>query len=190
MTARQSEYNTFATADLLTGCLWHPHRNTEQEKNPSVAIEIERKFLMASEGWRPGVVRTKIIVDGLLMSADGRKLRVRLCDGQATLTFKGRRDGFQREEVELPMDLSQAQILLEQHCDGRVLSKKRHLVPQGDLVWEIDEYDTPLDGVVLAEIELPSADHRVDLPDWIGQEVSGDPRWQKLNLLAARQDGG
>lgn len=154
-----------------------------------MAVEIERKFLLASEAWRPLVTQTQNIVDGLLMEADGAKLRVRLCDGKATLTFKGKRSGLQREEVELPLEIDQAQNLLNHHCDGRILAKSRHLVPWGTLTWEIDEYASPLDGIVLAEIELPSAEHPVALPDWIGQEVSGEPRWRKLNMLEARRTG-
>ncbi|MEI6098181.1 MAG: CYTH domain-containing protein [Alphaproteobacteria bacterium] len=99
-----------------------------------MAIEIERKFLTVAEGWRQDVVQTKVILDGLMMAVGGRKLRVRICDGQATLTFKGRKDGLRREEVELPMEVEQARILLDHHCDGRILSKRRHLVPQGDLI--------------------------------------------------------
>ena len=148
-----------------------------------MAVEIERKFLTASQAWRQSVVKTQRIVDGLLMAADGCKLRVRLCDSQATLTFKGRRVGISREEVELPLDFSQAQGLLDHHCNGRILSKSRHLVPQGDLVWEIDEYDVPLKGIVLAEIELPDPNHVIGLPLWIGAEVTGDPKWSKLKLL-------
>ncbi len=152
-----------------------------------MTVEIERKFLTVSDAWRHDVVQRLHIVDGLLMDAEGRKLRVRLCNGQTTLTFKGRRTGLQREEVELPLDLAQAHELLDHHCEGRILSKTRHLVPDGGLIWEVDEYDAPLAGVVLAEIELPEADHPVRLPDWIGAEVSGDPRWRKLNMLRAKQ---
>ncbi len=121
------------------------------------------------------------------MDAEGCKLRVRLCDGHGTLTFKGRRAGLSREELELPLDQEQAKMLLDHHCGGRILSKTRHLVPHGDLVWEIDVYDAPLEGVVLAEIELPHAEHPVVLPDWVGAEVSGDPLWRKLNMLEARK---
>jgi adenylate cyclase len=151
-----------------------------------VSIEIERKFLITSEVWRQAVVRTKRIVDGLLMASDGCKLRVRLYDGQATLTFKGRRSGLAREEVDLPLDLDQAQSLLDHHCLGRVLSKSRHLVPQGELIWEIDEFDAPLKGIVLAEIELPEVDHALAMPSWIGEEVTGDPNWSKFKMLEAR----
>lgn len=150
-----------------------------------MALEIERKFLVASDAWKPLVVKSLRITDGILMSADGRKLRVRLIDGRATLTFKGRREGLVREEVELPLDAEQALLLLDHHCNGPNLTKTRHLVPLADLVWEVDIYDSPLQGVILAEVELPAADHPVTLPDWIGAEVTGDPAWRKVNMVAA-----
>lgn len=149
-------------------------------------FEIERKFLTASEAWRPLVIQSQKITDGLVMEGDGRKLRVRLCDGQATLTYKGPRETIRREEIELPLALEEADRLLQHHCDGRLLSKTRHLVPQGDLVWQIDVYDAPLDGITLAEVELPAIDHELPLPDWIGQEVTGDPAFRKINLLQSR----
>jgi len=156
-----------------------------KRRTSGVSIEIERKFLITSEVWRQAVVRTQRIVDGLLMTSDGCKLRVRLCDGQATLTFKGHRSGLARGEVELPLELDQAQSLLDNHCIGRILSKSRHLVPQGDLIWEIDEFDAPLQGIVLADLELTEADHALAMPSWIGEEVTGDPNWSKFKMLEA-----
>lgn len=149
-------------------------------------FEIERKFRLAGDGWQDLVTQSLRITDGLIMQADGRKLRVRICDGAAVLTYKGARDGLQREEIELPLSADEARTLLDQHCDGRILSKTRHLVPAGDLTWEIDVYDAPLDGVILAEVEIPTLDHPVPLPDWIGQEVTGDPAWRKIAMLKAR----
>ena len=150
-----------------------------------MSLEIERKFLLASDAWKPLVVKSLRITDGILMSADGRKLRVRLIDGRASLTFKGRREGLTREEVELPLDVEQALLLLDHHCDGPALIKTRHLVPWADLVWEVDIYCSPLQGVKLAEVELSAADYPVTLPDWIGAEVTGDPDWRKVNMVAA-----
>lgn len=150
-----------------------------------MALEIERKFLVASDSWKPSVMKIMRITDGMLMSADGRKLRVRLIDGKATLTFKGRRVGIAREEVELPLDIDQARHLLNLHCEGPTLTKTRHLVPFSDPVWEVDVYDFPLEGVTLAEVELPTIDYPVSLPDWIGAEVTGHPSWQKANMVAA-----
>lgn len=148
---------------------------------------MERKFLLAGPGWRTLATQTLRITDGLMIQAEGRKLRVRLIGDRATLTFKGRRDGLAREEVELPLDPDQARGLLDQHCDGRVLSKTRHLVPWDGLIWEIDLYDAPLQGIALAEVEVPVADYPLTLPDWIGAEVAGDPAWRMINILATRQ---
>lgn len=131
------------------------------------------------------VTQTLHITDGLLIHAEGRKLRVRLTDDYATLTFKGRRDGLAREEVELPLQRDHARGLLDHHCDGRILSKTRHLVPWEGLIWEIDIYDSPLNGVHLAEVEVPFADYPLNLPDWVGREVTGDPAWRKINMLEA-----
>ena len=150
-------------------------------------VEIERKFLLAGTAWRGLVTQSLHITDGLLIQSEGRKLRVRLTDDRATLTFKGRRDGFAREEVELPLDIHQARTLLAQHCEGQILSKTRHLVPWNGLSWEIDIYHAPLQGVTLAEVEVPVADYALTLPDWIGAEVTGDPAWRKINMLAARR---
>lgn len=148
-------------------------------------LEIERKFLTVSEAWRPLVTQSLSILDGLLIAGEGRKLRVRLQDDEARLTYKGRREGLAREEVEVAIDPAQARLLLDHHCDGRILGKRRHLVPWGALTWEVDVYDAPLAGVTLAEVELPSADHPLVLPDWIGAEVTGDPAWRKINMLEA-----
>jgi CYTH domain-containing protein len=150
-------------------------------------LEIERKFLVISDDWRPLVVQSLRISDGILMNADGCKLRVRLTDDHATLAFKGRRNGLLGEEVELPLDVHQARHLLDHHCVGHILSKTRHLVPKAELTWEIDVYDAPLQGIILAEVELPTSDHPVVVPDWIGAEVTSDPAWRKVNMVAAFQ---
>lgn len=155
-----------------------------------MTVEIERKFLLAGTSWQPLVTQTLHITDGLLIHAEGRKLRVRLTDGYATLPFKGHRDGLSREEVELPLDRGHARTLLDHHCDGRILSKTRHLVPWDGLTWEIDIYDSPLQGIQLAEVEVPVVDYPLNLPDWVGVEVTGDPAWRKINMLEVRRGLG
>jgi adenylate cyclase len=71
-------------------------------------------------------------------------------------------------------------------CDGHVLDKVRHFVSHAGATWQVDVYDGILNGVVLAEIELERADQKLELPDWIGKEVTGDPSYRKVNLLAQR----
>jgi CYTH domain-containing protein len=53
-------------------------------------------------------------------------------------------------------------------------------------VWHVDVYEGILNGVVLAEVELQHANQKLDLPDWVGEEVTGDSRYRKINMLTQR----
>jgi adenylate cyclase len=149
-------------------------------------LEIERKFLVANDGWKRSISRSIRIRDGLIASNNGHKARVRISDGKATITLKSRRLGPTRIEFEYAIPDSDAKEMLRTMCDGRVLEKVRHLVSYASATWHVDVYDGILDGVVLAEIELERADQKIDLPDWIGKEVTGDPSYRKINLLTQR----
>ena len=151
--------------------------------------EIERKFLVANDGWRKGEARADFLRDGLIASVDGRKVRVRLYGARATLTIKSKQNGPTRDEFEYDIPRADAEKLIAEHCDGVVLEKTRHYVPHEGFVWEVDVYGGILIGVVLAEIELPEADTPFSLPEWVGAEVTGDPRYKKINMLAARGVG-
>lgn len=145
--------------------------------------EIERKFLVRSEAWRKLVVSEIRIKDALLLSEQGSKLRLRIVGNAATLTFKGPRLGITRQEYEYAIPIDEAREMMSTLSRGRILTKRRFLVPDAGLVWEIDHYDPPLQDVILAEIELPHEDHPLILPDWLGAEVTGDPLWRKQTLL-------
>lgn len=151
-------------------------------------VEIERKFLLASDGWRKLVERSAYIRDGLLAVSDERKTRVRIIGDRATLTVKTRRVAGSRFEFEYDIPLADAELMLES-CGSSALSKHRHYVTHGGLVWEIDVYDGLLQGIVLAEVELTAIDQPVDLPDWIGPEVTGEAQYRKFNMLHARLKG-
>jgi adenylate cyclase len=149
-------------------------------------LEIERKFLLANDGWKRCVVRRIRIRDGLIASNNGNKARVRISDATAMITLKSRKRGAIRTEFEYAIPCSDAEEILRTMCDGNVLDKVRHVVRYADLVWHVDVYEGILDGVVLAEIELRDADQKIELPDWIGREVTGDPGYRKVNMLAQR----
>jgi CYTH domain-containing protein len=76
--------------------------------------------------------------------------------------------------------------MLRTMCDDRVLEKTRHYVLHDGLTWEIDVYEGLLAGVVIAEVELDRADRRLDFPDWVGREVTGDANYRKLKMLQDR----
>ncbi|WP_274424784.1 CYTH domain-containing protein [Chelativorans sp. YIM 93263] len=150
-------------------------------------LEIERKFLIAHEGWRSSVQEELHLRDGLIADDAGRKVRVRICNGSGSLTIKGRRQGLARSEFTYDLPLHEAEGLLRTVCEGRVVEKVRYLVPHEGFTWSVDVYGGVLAGVVIAEVELQFESQEFGRPDWIGQEVTGDPQYSKINLLAARR---
>ena len=149
-------------------------------------IEIERKFLLASEGWRSLVEHSEHIRDGLLSSDDRRKIRVRIIGERSTLTVKSKRIRGEREEYEYDIPRDDAERLLI-HCGSDVIHKVRHYIDHAGLTWEVDEYEGLLKGIVLAEVELDSPDQPIVMPDWVGQEVTSEPPYRKINMLRSRQ---
>jgi adenylate cyclase len=148
-----------------------------------VATEIERKFLVAGDGWRrqtsgPGAP----IRQGYLTRPPATEVRVRRIGDRGALTIKGGR-GMVRSEYEWTIDADEADQLLERALPA-VISKTRFLVPAGELTWEVDEYSGTLAGLVVAEVELDKPDRTVDLPPWIGRELTGDDRYSNAALSA------
>jgi adenylate cyclase len=142
-------------------------------------FEVERKFLVANDGWKAGVV---------LASSNGNKVRIRIAEETATVTIKGPRKTMKRAEFEYAIPMSDAEAILTHMCQGHILKKRRHFVEHSDATWEIDVYEGSLRGIVIAEIELRHENQTIELPDWIGKEVTRDPRYRKVNMLAARRN--
>ena len=149
-------------------------------------IEIERKFLLTNDDWKSQAVRRIHIRDGLIANNNGNKARVRIADADATITVKSRRRGPIRTEFEYAIPYSDALEILQTMCDGRVLDKVRHFIPYAGSLWHVDVYEGIFSGVVLAEVELLHADQELDLPPWIGDEVTNDPRYRKINMRRQR----
>jgi adenylate cyclase len=147
--------------------------------------EIERKFLVANDGWKQSVIRSTRIRDGLVAVYFGRKARVRILGNRATIALKGQRNGLGRSEFEYAIPISDAEEMLRTMCDDRVLEKMRYYIPHAGLTWEIDVYDGILKGVVIAEVELDREDRLLELPDWVGKEITGDLRYSKFNMEKA-----
>jgi CYTH domain-containing protein len=138
--------------------------------------------LVATDGWKSFVTRQIRIRDGLIASTGGNKARVRIADTNATIALKSRRNGPTRTEFEYAIPYSDAVEILQTMCDGRVLEKVRHVVLHAGTVWHVDVYEGILNGVVLAEAELQHADQKIDLPGWVGREVTNDPMYRKINM--------
>ncbi len=145
--------------------------------------EIERKFLVSSDGWRSGTVG-KLYCQGYIATAKrAQSVRVRIAGDQGYLTIKGPVNGFSRAEFEYPIPVSDAREILETLCIQPLIKKVRYRLPIGELVWEIDEFEGENVGLVIAEVELASESQPVDLPEWIGAEVSGQAKYYNASLV-------
>ena len=147
-----------------------------------MGIEIERKFLVIGDAWKLGVMPEHLI-QGYLNRDKLRTVRVRVANDQAWLTIKGKSEGATRAEFEYPIPLDDARQLLGL-CDGPLVEKYRWRLPQGELVWEIDEFLGDNAGLVVAEIELSSEDLAFDKPGWVGAEVTDDARYFNSSLAS------
>lgn len=148
-------------------------------------IEIERKFLVVGNAWRERTVRVRSFRDGLVSQGANGKVRVRIDGPTAWLTVKGARSGISRAEFEYEIPLGDAERLLADVCSGQIIEKDRHIVPHEGRTWEVDVFKGPLDGLVWAEVELDHPEQVFAVPDWIGREVTGNPRYRHANLLNA-----
>ena len=147
-------------------------------------VEIERKFLVKGDQWRSVVKSTQRLKDGLLAQFGGGKVRVRLAENRAWVTIKGPRVGAARSEYEYEIPCADAEEMLRTLCNGQVIEKTRGLAPYGGLTWMIDVYEGALEGLVIAEIELEHEGQALELPMWIGREVTHDSKYKKTRLLS------
>lgn len=141
-----------------------------------MAIEVERKFLVKNDTWRalaPGVP----YIQGYLSVNDRNTVRVRIAGDVGYLTIKGKTKRHARAEFEYPIPRQDAQEMLDTLCQSYLVEKTRYRIPVGDLLWEVDDFVGWNQGLVMAEVELSSAEQEIALPDWVGDEVSDDPRY-------------
>lgn len=147
-----------------------------------MAKEIERKFLVKGSEWRSLVEAEILIRQFYLASSHGRSVRLRIADGKvATLTLKFGSRGSERDEFEYPVPLAEAEEMQE-FAIGRVIEKTRHHVSHRGRLYEVDVFGGELSGLVIAELETPEDVPASELPAWIGQEVTGDPRYYNASL--------
>ncbi len=145
-----------------------------------MATEIERKFLIQRSRWQPEGPGRRM-TQGYLSRDPDRTVRVRIVGEEAFMTVKSRRTGISRTEIEFPITLEHARDLMAL-CFQPVIDKTRHEVPHDGMLWEVDVFRGANDGLIVAEIELPAEDTPFTLPDWIGEEVSHDPRYTNSRL--------
>lgn len=149
-----------------------------------MAFEVERKFLVTGRPWvaGPPAVRYR---QGYLSAIKERTVRVRLEGDRAALTVKGPTTGVRRLEFEYEIPVADAARMLDELCERPLIEKDRYRIPHGSHTWEVDVFHGDNEGLVVAEIELASADEPFVPPPWLGREVSDDPRYFNANLVRA-----
>ncbi|AFZ22696.1 hypothetical protein Cylst_0336 [Cylindrospermum stagnale PCC 7417] len=147
-----------------------------------MAKEIERKFLVKSDSWRR-LAEGKVYRQGYISTQKEATVRVRIAGNQGYLTMKGPSVKYSRSEFEYPIPIEDAQEMLDTLCEPPLIEKIRYRVEYGGLIWEIDEFDGVNKGLIIAEVELSDEQQQLELPIWIGEEVSDDPKYFNSNLV-------
>ena len=148
-----------------------------------MGVEIERKFLVRGDGYKAESHEAVRITQGYLSSVPERSVRVRIRGEKGFITIKGAGDasGVARYEWEKEIALNDAEELLRL-CEPGVIEKTRYLVTMDGFTFEVDEFHGDNEGLVMAEVELPVSDACFPRPAWLGQEVTGDPRYYNVML--------
>ncbi len=156
-------------------CILRGFGQETDTQSKTAMIEIERKFLVRDDSWR-GLGAGTEYRQGYLQIDETKSVRVRVAREKAFLTIKSGNRGLTRAEFEYPIPVEDAEELLKL-CVGSPIEKTRYKIVRGDLVWEVDEFHGANTGLLIAEVELEREDQSVDLPDWVGEEVSQDSRY-------------
>jgi len=146
-----------------------------------MAIEIERKFLVNSIPIK-NIDISKRIKQGYIINNKEKTLRIRQSDDDYTITIKGKTTGISRLEFEYPIPKKDADIIFKHLCNGHIIKKTRHYVCHKSFTWEIDEFHDINHGLIVAEIELKHENEQFELPHWVGKEVTGDLKYNNVNL--------
>lgn len=146
-----------------------------------MGLEIEHKYLVVNDGYRGMASYSSHIRQGYLSRVPGRTVRVRTRDLRGYITVKGITVGDVRREYEYEIPYEDACELLGL-CEGKVIDKIRYVVPYEGKVWEVDEFHGANEGLVTAEIELPSSGCEYKRPPFVGENVTGNPAYYNSNL--------
>lgn len=154
-----------------------------------MAQEIEYKYIVRNTDYRAMASESHEIAQGYLSRDPECVVRVRIRDKKGFLTVKGRNrpasdsDSMEaaRDEFEYEIPCADARSMLAM-CKGNVINKRRYIVPFGGYVWEVDEFHGHREGLVVAEIEVSDASEEYALPPFVGENVTGDPRYYNSNL--------
>ena len=148
-----------------------------------MGTEIEKKYLILNDDWRKNADEGIYIVQGYMGSNEKSSVRVRINGDTANLNIKSKTIGIQRSEYDYAIPVDEAKEILDTLCDRPFIEKTRFLVMHEGHEWEIDVFSGDNEGLIVAEVELDSVEEKFSLPDWVGDEVSNDPRYYNVCLV-------
>ena len=147
-----------------------------------MAFEIERKFLVDKKKWEAIEKSKKYLINqGYLLTDPEKTIRIRQTDSKSFITIKGLNVGATRPEFEYEIPSEDAEELIEKFAVSKI-SKTRYLVSFKSKKWEVDVFHGDNEGLIIAEIELKDEDEEFEIPDWIGNEITGDKKYYNSNL--------
>jgi len=148
-----------------------------------MATETERKYLVKGE-FRNLAVREINIIQSYLSVDPEKTIRLRIANNTAFLTVKSKpkKNSITRNEWEVEIPLKDGLEMMNLCLPGRVV-KTRFIVPSGKHTFEIDVFHEQNEGLVVAEIELTTENELFEKPDWLGEEVTGNPKYFNSNLI-------
>ena len=146
-----------------------------------MGIEIERKYLVKGNQWK-NLAEGALYKQGYIATVGKQTVRVRVIGDRGYLTIKGASIGTVRSEFEYQIPVADAEEMLNSLCDRPLIEKIRYKIPQGDLVWEVDEFLGDNAGLIIAEVELSDPEQEITLPDWIDRQVT-DAKYFNSNLM-------
>jgi CYTH domain-containing protein len=144
--------------------------------------EIERKFLVENDHWKTAnIIGRRLLKQAYLLRESDRSVRIRITDNMAFFTVK-LGVGITRGEFEYEIPVEEAEVMIAE-AQLKCLEKTRYYIQYKAATWEVDVFHGALEGLVLAELELDSEDQHIDLPNWVGKEVTLDPNYLNSNLI-------
>ncbi|VAX09300.1 hypothetical protein MNBD_GAMMA25-2364 [hydrothermal vent metagenome] len=148
-----------------------------------MGVEIEKKFLLRNDNWRKQSGAGTAFKQGYLIGSEKASVRIRIQGIEANINIKSATLGITRQEYEYSIPLEEAEELLTNLCEKPLIEKTRYHLVEDKHVWEVDVFDGDNAGLVVAEIELQSENEDFFKPDWLGDEVSDDPRYYNSCLV-------
>jgi adenylate cyclase len=156
------------------------NRKLAKTNQQTMALEIERKFLVDPARWVPADQGIRM-VQAYLGLYPYPTVRIRIAGEKAFLTIKGRSETISRPEFEYEVPVSDAREMLLLAISGPV-EKTRYDVMYEGFLWEVDVFSGKNEGLIIAEIELDSETQEFQQPDWLLEEVSHDGRFYNSYL--------